>query len=443
MSEPIHASLLLVAAALFALWTVRSVFVRRLLGLLLITTTWVGLYLTDRSWAQALLTLVLFTLVGTSMKGYEDDLARAEDSEAQARRDAERRAQLLEAVRDLPELDLKSAAHATAAALRAFGMSGSVVAMVHDDRIVPIELEGIDPLGHLLRTGEGLLGAAIARREVVVADDYQSFEGRLTQRGQILSAIAVPIRVDDDVVGVLAATMDRVGGPRREEQEVVEVLASHLSAVVATRRQLENQRMLLRRIEQLDVMRAAFAQDISDELRDPLTFIRQTSHTMLSQAETLRDDERTSLLDRLAERAHDLQVGIDALLNFSRFQTDGKAPDPRRVSLRTLLAPLTDRVTVAPDAATQIEVLVDASLVRQAVALLAAGSTVEASFEVDASQVLMTLTPTRVDGQHNVMRTLVARLLAETGATLVDDTSRTVVLPRARRPPETVREVVP
>ncbi len=438
MIDAVHAGLLVVAAVLCALWVVPSVLLRRALRTALIVTTALAAYLTGGSWAEALLILALLTIIGLSLGRYSNDLRRSEQAEGQARRDAERRAQLLEAVRNLPELDLPSAARATAAALRSFGANGSGVAMIHDDRLVPVELDNLPPVERLLRVGEGVVGTAAARGETFWLEDYQQLEARLPDRDHVRTAYATPIRVEGDVVGVVFATKPQPGGPTSDELEVAEVLASHLGAVVATRRQLDNQRLLLARLGRLDAMRTAFAEEVSDELRDPLTFIRSAGHTMRAHGERLPADDRIRLLDRLADRSMDLRLVIDALLDFSRFQASDRQPEVRPLSLRELVAPLPSRFRVDPSAAMETEVTIDVGLVRQAIEVLVPEVAAAIEVEVHEASVAIVLRPRDPEGHPGLVRSLAAQLLAEAGASLAEDPVPVLILPRAARPPEVV-----
>jgi len=434
----VEAGLLLIATALCATTGLTSRVVRSCVQVSIIAVTVVsaialGVAAIDVAFVGTLLLLV--TAVATN---YSTEFRRSGQAEQEARQAAERRTALLEAVRALPELHLREAAQIATAALRTLGAAGAGVAVVRDDRVVPIELDGIPPVENLLRVGQGVTGRAIAEKRTAVVEDYRQLADRLPDREHIRSAIAAPIHVGDDVVGAVMAVRDRPGVPTDGQIEVAEVLAAHLGAVVATRRQLDNQRTLLRQMDRLDAMRNAFVKEVSDELRDPLTIIRGAGHTIRRHGEELHDDDRRYLLGRLCDKAEELRNVVTALLDFSRFQASHREPERRSVSLRELLATFGERDLLDVSVPLDTQVSVDVALMRHAVALLLDQHSADVEMSLTDESVMVAFHLEDGD-RHTLIRSLVAQLAVEAGGTLRFVDVPTLVLPRTHPAGEVVR----
>lgn len=98
---------------------------------------------------------------------------------------------------------------------------------------------------------EGVIGAAVAARQAVVVNDVNvdpryirhtgiaAFDGEATATQ---SEIAIPLLVDDEVIGVLDVQSDRIGGFSPREQTVLEALAGNVASALAKARQVSRQR---------------------------------------------------------------------------------------------------------------------------------------------------------------------------------------------------------
>lgn len=265
-----------------------------------------------------------------------------------ARRAAERRADLLLAVADLSARNPVEAARTAVRSLRSLGSSVAGVSLERDGVLVPLALGGL-PLTPDLPVGEGLAGRAVAENRVLVAEDYLRDPRRLPERGDVGAAVAVPICSDGRAVGVVVSGVDQPGALPDEVVEVAEVIARHLGGVVETEQRLARQRELLARMQALDVMRERLVTDVSEEVRDPLTVVRGISETLVTHGEHLRESQRVRLLQGFVEQAGALRTTIDALLDFSRLQAARPMPALGLSRLRDALGDTLDGVAVQGD----------------------------------------------------------------------------------------------
>ena len=310
--------------------------------------------------------LVLVIVIAGLSGALADDLALAREREQATRRAAERRAELLAAVRELSRAGPGQAIDVTVEALRGLGFPVAAVLLVEGDRLRPRRVLGADDREDY---GAGVSGHALATGRTVVSGDYRNDELRLP--GLDLGAVvATPISADRRTLGVLTVGLHEPGTPPMSDIEVVEVLAAHLGGALATERVVENQNALLARLRDLDVLRAGFVDRVSEDLRDPLTVVRGVAQTLEAYGSRLPDEQRHVLLDRLTVQAADLAETLEALLDFSRVHVGRRDPHPEPVDVIELLAPALAGTGAAVRVTGRPAVVVDRELVRRAFGLL-------------------------------------------------------------------------
>jgi K+-sensing histidine kinase KdpD len=399
----------------------------------------------DRSLADVLLPLVLLVSIGVLATTLARELVETRRAERRARRDAQRRTELLTAVRALPGTSLEEASAAACSAMRALGFDAAGCAVRRGGQVVTLHLDGLPPIRRPLAVGEGLAGTCIVEDRTLVIGDYQADDRRLDARREIGSAVVVPIRVDGCPVGTLMGARTERGDPSAAEVEVAEVLAAHLSAVFSTDGTVRRQRELLARMEQLDTMRSGFVSQVSDELRDPLTVVRGIAETLVTHGHALDHERRVQLFSRMGSQTDQLRRTIDALLDFSRFQSTRPEPAIGPILVRDLLASVrrtTDAELVASEDMLATVVHVDAELVDHTLELLLAATAVQRAaprleVTVDerrgdvAGRTVRIVVHADSDGNAapTLVRSLAAQLLVMAGAELDHDPAPVLLLP--------------
>jgi K+-sensing histidine kinase KdpD len=318
--------------------------------------------------------LLLVVVIAGLSSALADDLAFARRRELATRRAAERRAELLEAVRELSGARPGQAVDITVEALRGLGFAVASVLLLEGDRLVARRTAGMPERDDY---EAGISGVALSTGRTVISPDYRNDELRLPGV-DIGAALATPITADGRTLGVLSAGLQEAGTPPMGDVEVVEVLAAHLGGALATERIVRNQHALLARLRDLDGLRASFVDRVSEDLRDPLTVVRGVAQTLAAYGDRLPDEQRRVLLGRLTAQAADLGETLEALLDFSRVHVGRSDPRPERIGAIELLAPALTGTGVSLQVTGRPVVVVDRDLVRRAVELLR-----RASLEVD------------------------------------------------------------
>lgn len=383
----------------------------------------VALAVAGRPWPDLLLPAALLLAVGVVSDALAGELVSTSRAEAEARRSAEQRGELLAAVRQLPSSGLHEAATAANRALRSLGFDAAGLGILQPDGRLTHVLDGIPPTEKPQYRGEGLAGRAIAENRTLVVADYQAHPDRLEGRTEVRSAVLVPIRVEGQPVAVLVGARWERGQPDAFEVEVAEVLAAHLGVVLDADARLRRERELAERMSRLEAMRSSFVSQVSDELRQPLTVVRGIGQTLAAHADALVSERRKELLRRMSVHSEGLRSTIDSLLDFSRFQATRPEPALGQYCVGELLGPLPESIGaelvlgLEPD--TVVEV--DAELVRHALELLLGGRHpcgARLQFRFDDGRVLLEVDghATTSSSRPGIVRSVVARLLVLAGA---------------------------
>ncbi len=104
--------------------------------------------------------------------------------------------------------------------------------------------------GEVLKPGEGLSGRAFAENKTLTVEDYTVWEGRSESfvQGNFYAAAAIPLRRQNDPIGVLTLTRKQKGKPfKTEEIQIAELLAAQISAVILNNQLIDETRRLVKR----------------------------------------------------------------------------------------------------------------------------------------------------------------------------------------------------
>lgn len=248
-------------------------------------------------------------------------------TEQAARRDAERRGELLTAVRHLPRGSVHDAEQAAVDTLRDLVFDTAAVVRIEDDRLWERVVEGARPIGGPVERGRGLAWQAIVEDRTLATDRYDAAPYGLPGREWLRGAVATPIRVEGRPVGALAGGRTAARRPDDDEIEIVEVMAAHLGAVMSNRATVRRQQELLEQAARLDRMGRGLLEAVSEEIREPLHTLRSTAQTLMDQDGELEPGRSAELLRQLRRESEELRLVLDTILDFSRFHA--RRADPR------------------------------------------------------------------------------------------------------------------
>ena len=289
------------------------------------------------SWIIAALVTLQVVTIMLVVDTFSQRLFAVRAAEQEARLAAERRGELLDAVRHLPRGSVHGAEQAAVATLRELAFDVAAVVRVDGDHLWERVISGVAPIGGPVTRGRGLAWQAVVEDRTLVTDRYGDTTNQLPGREFLRGVVATPIRIEGRPVGALAGGRRVAWRPSDDEVEIVEVMAAHLGSVMANRATVLRQQELLEQAARLDQMGKGLLEAVSEEVRDPLTVLRVGAQTLMNHAADLEDEERVRLLRRLRSESEELRLVIDTILDFSRFHERRAEPQPEPVLLEPLL----------------------------------------------------------------------------------------------------------
>jgi GAF domain-containing protein len=165
---------------------------------------------------------------------------------------------------------------ATRRAMDLLDTDGAGIWLWHEDvqeleLVITYQVGDTDFTGQRLKSGEGLSGHAFAQGSVQVVNDYTTWNGQAHafQQAPFVSAMAVPMAWQTQIVGVLAFTRSQPGRPfQAEEQNLAGLLANQTASVVQNAALFEQ--IQARAQEQTILLQVTEALGRSLEMRDLL-----------------------------------------------------------------------------------------------------------------------------------------------------------------------------
>ncbi len=167
-----------------------------------------------------------------------------------------------------------------------------------------------------------LAGWVFTHNEPLITHDAQKdprhFSGiDRNLRHQTVSLVAVPLRLQDRVTGVLEAVNKRQGFFTQQDIEVLEVLAAQAAVAIHNAQLLRRVQDAYDNLQRLDKMKSDFIAITSHELRTPLSLILGFATHL---RELLTEDQRryVEMIIRNALRLKELIEDLSHLENFQR-----------------------------------------------------------------------------------------------------------------------------
>jgi len=176
-----------------------------------------------------------------------------------------------------------------------------------------------------LEAGEGLIGAAYATGKVIRVDDVRRDPRYVPFFPETLSEICVPLATGGQVIGVIDVQSARPARFGMREERVLRSLAVSLAAALEKARlyaDLQAQSAVTRQAYDelllLDQRKDEFIQNLTHELRNPLTFLKGFADLMLEEGLGPVTDEQRETLEAIVRRTDDLIALVTDTLELLR-----------------------------------------------------------------------------------------------------------------------------
>lgn len=193
------------------------------------------------------------------------------------------------------------------------------------------------PLQHIALAGEeGLAVRAIQYQEVVTGGDA-------TGQGSAPAAVAVPLVVAGEVLGVLDVEDDPTHRFTESDLTVLRTVADQIATALHNARLFEEVQQTAVRLRELDVMKTQFLANMSHELRTPLNVILGYSNLLKLEAQDRGLNDFLTDLDNIQNAGGHLLALVNTVLNLAKIEAGRLELHAETFSASTLL----DEIVVA------------------------------------------------------------------------------------------------
>jgi signal transduction histidine kinase/HAMP domain-containing protein len=167
--------------------------------------------------------------------------------------------------------------------------------------------------------GDGSIIERAARKRIALVDHQQTDEAVEWYR-RTLSRVALPLRMGERVLGVLAVLSTEHEGIQEDELEILELLAGQVTIALENARAYERERLAAQRLEEAEVFKGRFLANMSHELREPLNTVIGFSRLMIKGIDGPMTPQQTQDIQRIYDDGQRLLFLINDILAISQIQ---------------------------------------------------------------------------------------------------------------------------
>lgn len=187
------------------------------------------------------------------------------------------------------------------------------------------------------RAGDGsVVGRVIRKGETQLHNEPAEAAHGWHSRYQ--SRVAIPLKMADRMVGVVAVTTTAHEGIQHDELAVLEGLANQVTIALENARAYERERQAMEHMEAAEAFKSRFLGNMSRELRGPLNTVIGFSRLLIKGLDGPLNERQTEDLEQIYQDSQHLLVLINDLLSISQIQAGLMALSQQSVDLSQLVA---------------------------------------------------------------------------------------------------------
>jgi signal transduction histidine kinase len=206
-----------------------------------------------------------------------------------------------------------------------------------EERGTPATVRASAAGGELLEAGMRLGTQSIEQQQPLLSRD-EAF-CRMSS-DELRQALAVPLRAQGSVNGVLLLCDDRADAFRPGVQESVTLLANHAGAAIRNAALYGELEKAYQRVQDLDRLKSEFISIASHELRTPLSIV--LGYTMMVRDQSA--SEQRVYLERVMESAQRIKEIVDDMVSLRHIDTGEARIAPDRVVAQELIRTAVERI---------------------------------------------------------------------------------------------------
>ncbi len=169
------------------------------------------------------------------------------------------------------------------------------------------------------RAGDGsVVDRAIRKRASQV--EHQETVDEVEWYRRTLSRVAIPLRMEDRVMGTLAVLSTEREGIQTDEVDVLEILAHQVSVALENARAYERERYVTQQLEEAEAFKVHFLTNMSHELREPLNTIIGFSRLLIKGIGGDLNAQQKQDMEQIYNDSQHLLFLINDILTISQIQ---------------------------------------------------------------------------------------------------------------------------
>lgn len=193
---------------------------------------------------------------------------------------------------------------------------------------------------------ESIAGRIFTKNQPIVANDVTQEEGHFDPVGEEVgfvpqSLVGVPLRIEDEPIGVLECLNKREGPFTQSDVSVLSVIAAQAAVAIRNARQLEALEKANAQLSKLDELKSDFMALASHELRTPLSGILGFANTLEGEV----DSELKPQVDSILDAAGRMKTVIETMTQMVMLRSGEAQLDKQSVRLQDLIQAARSEVT--------------------------------------------------------------------------------------------------
>jgi signal transduction histidine kinase/CheY-like chemotaxis protein len=212
--------------------------------------------------------------------------------------------------------------------------------LLMEDRAAPVKVVPAAPGGTLVESGQAVAWQAFEQQQTILSTDTPVCR---LDGAELRRALAVPLRAQGNVSGILLLCDDRDTAFRPGIQESVTLLANHAGAALRNASLYGELEQAYQRVQELDRLKSEFISIASHELRTPLSIV--LGYTMMVRDRS--ENEQRLYLERVMDSAQRIKDIIDDMVSLRHLDTGETELATDQVVIQDIIGNAIERVRPA------------------------------------------------------------------------------------------------
>ncbi len=171
----------------------------------------------------------------------------------------------------------------------------------------------------VVRPGDGSLVERALRKSTTQIES-RSTDDVVEWYRRTFTRVAVPMRMGEQTLGVLAIASAEREGIQQDELQVLDLLANQLAVAMENAQAYDRERLAKRQLEEAEAFKLRFLANMSHELREPLNQVLGFSRLMLKGLDGELTPQQREDVQRIHDNGQRLLALINDLLDISQLQ---------------------------------------------------------------------------------------------------------------------------